>query len=639
MKSKILIILLFAIIGNMSMNALTFTQEGITYQTGTVDGETVAYVIANNDAPYAGSLVIPENTTNANIPYKVYGIKDLGKATSLTYVSIPSSVENITGTAFQYCTSLENLRFEKGDTPLSIGCLKSTTSTYQNAISAFYYCPLKEVYVDRDLSYNTNWQYGYTPFKDVLTLESVTFGDNIVSVPDYLFYKTGVINIKYSNSIQTIGTYAFAYTYLVDIIIPNNVIKIGSQAFKTDKGTFRTIVLEDGIKSISIGAEFGSGLRTGVLDGTLEYLYIGRPVSSSYSLPSGTIQGFKVEFGNVVGFIQPQTIGGGIELSELVFGENLAYIGSENFNSSSCGSNLNLIQCSSLIPPYVADASKFLPKVDVSKCTLYVPKESIDLYKADSYWKKFYLIEGIDIEDSDKDDPNSDDNASIKARLYLHPSEELNLTQYITDEEINEWTCSNDDIVMLEEEPGTISALNFGEAKVRGLDSEGNVVAVFDIFVCPTVTVKHGDGVMYTHNVIYNSYPTLTLLPGAGYRLAGVTHDEREISDDLINSNGKYIPTEPISANSVINVSIERDDDNGPSTDVESVWTDSNIRIYVSGHHVEVKGAPAGAIITLTNLAGKELFRENYHSFDVIDSGMYLLNVEGEDHTFKILVN
>lgn len=561
MKSKILIILFFAFIGNLSMSALTFTQEGVTYETGTVNGEAVAYIIANNDAPYADSLVIPESVTNAGTNYRVYGIKDLGKAVDLTSLSIPSSVETITGTAFQYCTSLKNLRFEDGETEIKLGYLKYVYNGVGEGLC--YNCPLISVYIGRNLSYDkSNWYSGRSPICRIPSLKKVEFGNLLTEIGPYLCYDTSLESVIIPNSIEIIGDYAFARTNLIDIVIPPSVTKIENNAF-LDINTVKTVIYKDGDNEIDGSVFFGSTSSTSQ-NPTPEYVYIGRPFkegkSSNIKVYFNWEEGGVFELSDNIRYIPTESINliansnsNYDRTTKIIFGKNLTVISTSNFEG--VGRRLEAINCKSQRPPIVINQSSFLSDVDTSKCILYVPKESIELYKKDSYWKKFNLIEGIDF-GIDNDDSNIDENASVKERLYLQQNQELDLTKYITGDEINEWMCSNDEIVNLDAEKRTISALNFGEVKVRGKNAEGNVVAVFEIFVCPTVSIQYGEGNSYQHHVIYNSTPSLYIAAPEGYEIAGVSHDGVDVTEDVKTNEGYYTPTSPIIDNTVISVNL-----------------------------------------------------------------------------------
>lgn len=199
-------------------------------------------------------------------------------------------------------------------------------------------------------------------------------------------------------------------------------------------------------------------------------------------------------------------------------------------------------------------------------------------------------------------------------------------------------SSSCEDVVPLRE--NFIEALDYGHSHLTIAYKNKNIPAHYEIeaYVCPTLTVEHGDGIVYSHPVIYNSRPSLSLGAGAGYRLAGATHDGHAIDEVLVNNEGKYVPLEPIKKNTVINLALEYDSSNEPTTGTDALWSESKIRIYVEGHNVNIVGATPGAFVTMTNLSGVQLFHNKYYRINVIDPGIYLIKVEGVPQNFKILV-
>lgn len=225
--------------------------------------------------------------------------------------------------------------------------------------------------------------------------------------------------------------------------------------------------------------------------------------------------------------------------------------------------------------------------------------------------------------------------SDITATVLMEPDEDRDFSEMLpAGVTASTWESSDEDVAEVNRK-GRVDAWEFGRAYVTAKDAGGNSVALFEVLVCPTVSVEHGDGVIYSHHVVYNSYPTLSLTPGKGYKIAGVTHDGVDVTESLVGQDGKYVPTEPITANSVINLALAEHTD-GPTTGTDTVWSDSNIRIYIEGHHVRIVGVTPGTKVTMTNLQGKILFNQPNYEFDVIDCGMYLVMVEGQ--TFKILV-
>ena len=145
-------------------------------------------------------LVIPEGVTSIG-EWAFYGYS------RLTSVTIPSSVTRIEDNAFVGCSSLEEIIFKDGSTTLWLGDNYNLGDDRQGL---FYDCPLKKVYLGRNLSYGTSQSRGFSPFYNKKTLESLTIG----------------------NGVNEIGANAFSGCGLTSITIPESVTEIREDAFK-----------------------------------------------------------------------------------------------------------------------------------------------------------------------------------------------------------------------------------------------------------------------------------------------------------------------------------------------------------------------------------------------------------------------
>ena len=93
-------------------------------------------------------------------------------------------------------------------------------------------------------------------------ITSITFGENVLSIPNYLFWnynnrKTFPDTITIPDSVTSIGNYAFYYcTGLTSITIGNSVTSIGDWVFRYCT-TLTSVTIGNGVTSISLGAFSG----------------------------------------------------------------------------------------------------------------------------------------------------------------------------------------------------------------------------------------------------------------------------------------------------------------------------------------------------------------------------------------------
>lgn len=144
----------------------------------------------------ANALSIDENAFN--------GCKELSS------ITIPNKIEVINSGAFNGCTSLTKLIISDGTSSLWMGTNKRTYN-YDGGNGLFYDCPLDEVYIGRELSYNISSLCGFSPFAKINTINSVSFGNSLKGIENYLFYKCeNLSSVLLPESITSIGAMTFA---------------------------------------------------------------------------------------------------------------------------------------------------------------------------------------------------------------------------------------------------------------------------------------------------------------------------------------------------------------------------------------------------------------------------------------------
>lgn len=152
--------------------------------------------------------------TNINIPNSVteIGAYAFYGCSQLKSITIPNSVETIDDLAFKGC-GLRELKIEDGEKPLNLGCNEQTDNfTPASGEGLFYGSSLETLYVGRNLSYNADGNYGYSPFRGLSRLTSVTIGDNVTSIGKYMFMSCSKLErIVIGENVAAIEASALAY--------------------------------------------------------------------------------------------------------------------------------------------------------------------------------------------------------------------------------------------------------------------------------------------------------------------------------------------------------------------------------------------------------------------------------------------
>ena len=269
----------------------------------------------------------------------------------LTSVTIGNSVTSIGNYAFSGCTSLKDLRIEDGDEILDLGCNYDSYNDIGQGL--FYDCPLETLYLGRNLSYNTSYKCGYSPFYNKLELTSITIGNSVTSIEDKAFYKclglkevhiTALAtwcNIDFENDTSNPLYYArnlyLNKELVINLVIPNNVTEIKNFAFYCCSG-FTSITIPNSVTSIGAYA---------------------------FSDCSGLIS--------------------------VIIGSRVKNIGSKAF--AYCD-NLTDVYCHATTAP--STNSNTFKESYPEYMTLHVPAEAINDYKTTEHWSSFGTIVALD---------------------------------------------------------------------------------------------------------------------------------------------------------------------------------------------------------------------------------------------------
>lgn len=386
----------------------------------------------------------------------------------LPTITIPNNVISIGDYAFSGCKSLADVTITDRESYLSLGS--------NGANPLFGDCPLKSVYVGGDITYNTTSEYGYSPFYNNTTLETVIISGLETEISYNEFYNcSNLKNMTIGNSVTTIGKHGFAKcSSLQSIVIPESVELINESAF-SDCSSLKEIIVPYSVKSIgdyvfggcssltyvsfadretelSLGSNGSSPL---FVDCPLKSVYIGGnityPTSSSkgyspfyrnLSLETVTITDKETEISKNEFYgcsaLRSISMGDGVEsignwafsgcssLDYFEFGSGMKTIGEEAF--SDCTAMTKLISHSTIPPTCGTQA---LDDINKWLCELYIPEESMSAYQSADQWKEFFFVT-TNIEKLDSSDVLLQEVAryDIHGRLLSAPTQGINIVIY-----------------------------------------------------------------------------------------------------------------------------------------------------------------------------------------------------------------
>ena len=377
MKTKLLLLLAFAMVLALSANAVTFTVDGICYQTASGGVNVVKESSGYDNYANLINAVIPSVVGYNGHNYQVVRISDQAfrYAENLKSIEIPNTVKMIGASAFYSCSSLTSITIPNSVTSignsaitvcanlLSVNISSSVKTIGTNNLKE---CPqLEEIWVDPentvfDSRDNCNALIKTSTNELLMGCNTSFIPASVESIADKAFYNCDRLKtITIPTSVTSIGYQAFSgCDSLASVTIDGPLSYFGARAFEFCS-SLHDVQLSEGIETISLSCfEYCTSLKS-----------INIPESVNVIDSCAFLYCSKLESVNL--------------------GANIQRIGARAFMN--CLS-LNSIHSYIQIPQNVTCGNRVFEGVDKSLCMLFVPEGTVSLYQARSPWKDFINI-------------------------------------------------------------------------------------------------------------------------------------------------------------------------------------------------------------------------------------------------------
>lgn len=258
------------LVASLVASVCSFAQviDGICYKLD--DNDKVAKVTFKEFRDpdfYTGDVKIPESVTYCGVTYKVteIGTSALSGSSKLTSITIPNSIEVISGGAFEYCDALTSIYIPASVKSFAGGALRgcnNLTSIVVDKGNKNYYSNGSNAVIEtgtnnliqgcgKTVIPNTVTRIGGLAFEECKSLTSIVIPSSVTQINDYAFdASTNLKSITLHDGVKKIGRNAFAYCVSLETItLPSNLKEIEAYMF-ADCESLKEITIPATVKSI-----------------------------------------------------------------------------------------------------------------------------------------------------------------------------------------------------------------------------------------------------------------------------------------------------------------------------------------------------------------------------------------------------
>ena len=380
MKQKILSLtfLMLGLLSEQKTFAYDFEVNGMYYSIISLPDLTVSVTNADGSgAIYTGTVTIPAQVTFRDKTFDVISISNYAfNGSSASQVNIPLSVKTIGNAAFSNSKLLES--FSMPESVESIG-----TSLFSGCTS------LKSIKLSSKLT-----KIPDRTFSNCNQLESLTIPDEVTFIGDYAFENCTRIKILVvPDKVSGIG-----YRCLSGMSSLNS-LTLGKKCYSLDQYSLSGLTaLKELIISVPDKYEYPYNISFDLMplssDAPIEHLFLGKQLGyRSGRYPFKNIKTFKnIEFATS-SIHEDFSFYGLNDLESISFGTM------KDINKTFVGNNaIRNVYCHSTEPPTFSaatDKNNVFSSSTYLEGTLYVPSESIQLYKEADGWGNFWNIKEL----------------------------------------------------------------------------------------------------------------------------------------------------------------------------------------------------------------------------------------------------
>ena len=354
------------------------------------------YVEGHENTPIK-DVVIPDGVKHINT--------DAFYDASITSVEIPSSVESIYNSAFEYCNQLKTVKFHEGLKSIGNDAFAHCTALENLKLpdglvelgAAFYQCTgLKTVEIPNSV---TTAYYGYSGvFTGCSSMESVKMGTGMTTIPSNMFAMcTNLHFFEIPNSVTQIASNAFSGCKQLNTIIFPNSITTTQTNYYGDTNSFQGC---DNLTQVIV-PDFN------IADWCGKYL-VGGPLRYSHHL-------YDTE-GNdlIVDAVIPEGVTkvteyaflGCESMTSLTLPSTITSIGSYSFGDCSY---LTSVTCKMKIPCTISNTTFY----QLPNCTLYIPHGTKNAYIAAGWNESIFKGGIVEYDTTTPGDANGDGGVNV----------------------------------------------------------------------------------------------------------------------------------------------------------------------------------------------------------------------------------